>query len=749
MHRSSRPSVSLFTPMPAPRSALISARFPTKWRSVTPTAIACAVAIIGPAARAQEMGTAWASTPANLPTLTITAPAERQNLASISGLGDIPAWQTPVQAVTLNSETLQNAQVNRLADLTKLDASTTDNYNAVGYWDALSIRGFTLSNVYNWRREGLPINTETRIALDNKSAVEIFKGTSGMQAGVSSPGGLVNLLVKRPEDHVRSATFSAQDSGDVLGAIDLSQRFGPQQSPQAFGLRINAAAERLSTHVDQTRGHRQLLAFAGDWAPNSSSKFEAEIEHSTYSQPSAPGFSLLGDRLPSAKDIDPGINLNRQAWTQPVVFRGDTATLRWTQALSADWQGSVTYGEQRLSADDRAAFPYGCSTTGNYTSFCGDGSFDLDDYRSNNERRSNRSLLAKADGQFTSLGIRHDLSVSMLRNLQATRVSNYAFNYAGTGDISGGFADVPPASDPSYAALTRQEQSTELSARDAVQFNEATRAWLGVRHTRLHRSLQPTDGSTGVHLNDDVNTPWLAVGHTIAPQTQAYISWGEGIELVSVPYFNYPAYTNAGAPLPTLKSRQTEIGVKGLGTLNGWNMQWGVDVFRITRPQDTDVNGNYVIDGRSRHEGIEASWQGHHGAWTAWGGLMLLNAKRQSSSQANVNGQSPINVPDSTLKASGSYRFSIPVPLLVQLDLIHEGRRWVDAANTVRLPSWTRTDVSFRHAKNVDGQTLTWRLGVSNVFDVQAWREAALSGGHTYLFPQLPRTITASAQLDF
>ncbi|MFY0091918.1 hypothetical protein ABTP88_17510, partial [Acinetobacter baumannii] len=87
---------------------------------------------------------------------------------------------------------------------------------------------------------------------------------------------------------------------------------------------------------------------------------EAEFEHSTHSQPSVPGFSLLGDRLPSAKDIDPGINLNRQPWTQPVVFRGDTATLRWTQALSADWRSTVTYGEQHLKTDDRAAFPYGC-----------------------------------------------------------------------------------------------------------------------------------------------------------------------------------------------------------------------------------------------------------------------------------------------------------------------------------------------------------------------------------------------------
>lgn len=717
-----------------------------------PTALACAAAacaalsaLSAQSAHAQE---APKDTSASLPAITVTAPAERQGRASISGLGDTPAWQAPVQASSFSREALQNAQVSRLADLTQLDASTTDSYNAVGYWDSLSIRGFTLSNAYNWRREGLPINAETRIALDNKSAVELFKGSSGMQAGVSSPGGLVNLLVKRPEGRVRSALFSVQDSGAILGAIDLSDRFGPPQTPQAFGLRINAAAERLATHIDQTRGRRQLLAVAGDWVVSPDTKLEAEFERSTHSQPSAPGFSLLGDRLPSAKDIDPGINLNRQPWTQPVVFRGDTATLRWTQALAAGWRSTVTYGEQRLKTDDRAAFPYGCRSSGAIDRFCDDGSFVLTDYRSNGERRTTRSLLAQVDGQLNTAGVRHGLSFSVLRNLHATRVGSYAFNDVGDGNISGNFGPFTPQPELNSAAATRREQTTEFSARDSLTLTEATRAWVGLRHTRLHRGLTPTDGSTGARLSDNVTTPWVALGHTIAPQTQAYISWGEGVELVSVPFFF--GYANQGAPLPLSKSRQTDIGVKGQGNWSGWNLQWGVNAFRITRPQEADVNGDYVIDGSARHQGIEASWQGRQGAWGLFGSAMVLDATRRGSTQAGVNGQSPINVPDSVLKASGSYAFAAPVAVVAQLDVIHEGRRWVNAANTVRLPSWTRADLSLRHTQNVaTGQAVTWRLGVRNLFDVQAWREASTSGGHTYLFPLMARTVTVSAQLDF
>jgi len=714
-------------------------------------ALAAACATLPAVAQQAAPGSADAMTGASVPAITVTVPAERQGRASISGLGDIPAWQAPVQANTFSSESLQNAQVTRLADLTKLDASTTDSYNAVGYWDSLSIRGFTLSNAYNWRREGLPINAETRIALDNKAAVELFKGTSGMQAGVSSPGGLVNLLIKRPEGRVRSALFSVQDSGAILGAVDLSERFGSPQAPQAFGLRINAAAERLATAIDQTRGRRQLLAAAGDWLVSPDTKIEAEFERSTHSQPSAPGFSLLGDRLPSAKDVDPGINLNRQPWTQPVVFRGDTATLRWTQALTTGWRSTVTYGEQRLKTDDRAAFPYGCSAAGpngDFTRFCSDGTFDLYDYRSNGERRTTRSLLAQVDGQLDTAAVRHGLSFSVLRNLHATNVGSYAFNYAGGGNITGDFAPADPAPDLTVTAATRREQTTEFSARDSLTLTEATRAWLGLRHTRLHRTLTPTDGSDGASLSNDVTTPWVALGHTIAPQTQAYISWGEGVELVSVPFFF--GYANQGAPLPLSKSRQTEVGIKGQGSWSGWQLQWGVNAFRITRPQDTDVNGEYVIDGSARHQGLEATWQGRQGAWGLLGSAMVLDATRRGSAQAGVNGQTPINVPESVLKASASHAFTAPIALIAQLDLIHEGRRWVDAANTLRLPSWTRTDLSLRHTQGLgSGQAVTWRLGVRNLFDVQAWREASTSGGHIYLFPLAARTVTASAQLDF
>jgi len=124
------------------------------------------------------------------------------------------------------------------------------------------VRGFVIDNRFNYRRDGLPINAETRIALDNKDRVEILKGTSGLQAGTSAPGGLVNFVVKRPTDLAsRSAFLGWQQNGSLTGAVDISHRFG---ASDAFGLRLNAAAERLDPPVRDAKGNRHLLALAGD-----------------------------------------------------------------------------------------------------------------------------------------------------------------------------------------------------------------------------------------------------------------------------------------------------------------------------------------------------------------------------------------------------------------------------------------------------------------------------------------------------
>jgi iron complex outermembrane receptor protein len=172
------------------------------------------------AAAALLLATAAHAQTTTLAPVTVTGRADPA--AGVSGWGNVPLSQTPLQATILSAEQLSDRGALRLADIVKIDPSVSDAYNSEGYWDFLAVRGFVLDNRFNYRRDGLPINAETSIPLENKDRIEILKGTSGIQAGTSSPGGLVNLVVKRPtEAPLRNVQLGWRERGSVLGAVSL------------------------------------------------------------------------------------------------------------------------------------------------------------------------------------------------------------------------------------------------------------------------------------------------------------------------------------------------------------------------------------------------------------------------------------------------------------------------------------------------------------------------------------------------
>jgi iron complex outermembrane recepter protein len=689
------------------------------------------------------------NTPTQLAPVTVVG----RNLSTISvgGWGDVPLARLPLQANNFSTEQIRDAGATRLSDLVAFDPALSDAYNTAGYWDYLTVRGFVLDNRFNFRRDGLPISAETAIALDNKASVEVLKGVSGMQAGTSAPGGLVNYVVKRPLDTaLSSATLSWKESGTFGAAVDLSRGMG---ADQAFGVRVNAAAEKLDPRVNDASGSRHLLAVAGDWRLSRDTLVEAEVELSRQSQPSVPGFSLLGNQVP--EPVDPRINLNNQPWTLPVVLEGQTASLRVQHRLNADWRLSAHLATQQLKSDDRIAFPFGCfspdpAPDGTYYAdrYCPDGTFDLYDFRSENERRRTDALDLSAQGKLRTGSVSHELTTGLLNSRVKNRFQRQAFNYAGTGNVQG-TAVTPAAPDLTDENTNRDERSNELYVRDAVSLSPALTAWLGLRHTRLERQSVRTDGSRATDYTQSFTTPWLAVSYSFAPEQMVYASWGQGIESEVAP--GRSRYTNAGQTLPALKSRQFEAGVKGQTE----RLEWNLAAFDIQRPQfadigacDVDASCTRQLDGNARHRGVETSAALRQGPWLLRGGLQWLHARRDGSVDAAVNGKEPTNVPATTLKLQADYRVNELPGLTVQGKLAHEGRRMVLPDNSLSIPGTTRVDLSAKYLVATTGGNFTWRAGVDNLFDTRAWREAPYQFGHAYLFPMAPRTWRLSLQVD-
>ena len=189
-----------------------------------------------------------------------------------------------------------------------------------------------------------------------------------------------------------------------------------------------------------------------------------------------------------------------------------------------------------------------------------------------------------------------------------------AFNFVGVGTIDGNTV-LPP--DPTTSGgSARDQRNTEWYLRDQWLLTQDIHLWLGLRHTRIE-STDSGDDIDGV--SQRFTTPWLAASWQLDERTLVYASAGQGIETTVTPNLA-GVYENPNQPLPALKSRQLELGVKH----DAGPFTWSAIAFDIRKPLFDDVcppGGlcTRVVDGQQRHRGVEldATWRG--GPWTLEG----------------------------------------------------------------------------------------------------------------------------------
>ena len=155
-----------------------------------------------------------------LATVTVaekTTPVLDADQADVGGLG-LPLNRAPQSVSVMGADLLTATGTRGLSDLAKLDASLADSYNTTGYLESLSVRGFVLDQNNNYQRNGLPLPNHAPLAIENKERAEVLKGISGMQQGVSAPGGLVNWVTKVPQTEAFS---NVTIGGDEMGGLSL------------------------------------------------------------------------------------------------------------------------------------------------------------------------------------------------------------------------------------------------------------------------------------------------------------------------------------------------------------------------------------------------------------------------------------------------------------------------------------------------------------------------------------------------
>ena len=700
----------------------------------------------------------WAqNTNARLEEVTVSgrlAPVLDVERADVGGL-DVPLARAPQSISVLSADLLAATATSSLSNAIKLDASLADSYNTTGYIESLSVRGFLLNQNNNFLRNGLASSNFITAAWENKERVEVLKGVAGLQSGVSAPGGLVNFVSKVPmQDAFTSVNLGADARGGAKVHVDSNFAVG------GVGVRVNVAAEGLRPYAQQADGNRQFVSVALARALSADTSVSAELEYHRKQQPSVPGLGLLdangdglGDTLPAR--IDQRLNLNNQSWSQPFESESAVAQLVVNQRLNADWQARAAVGVQRSRINDRLAFPDGCSSAPAYVypGLCANGDVDLYDYRSEGEDRNNAAWDVRLRGTAPALGMTHRIALGVSgRVAQEDLAPLQAYNWVGTTNI---YAPTPVAGDPtpSVPNTNTRERAVEGYFSLTSDLSAQLQSFVGTRVSTLKRSSARSDGSDAVSLSQTVTTPWAGLSWSPTADTSVYASWGQGLELETVP--NRPTqFTNYGSALSALRSEQTEIGVKWQASRR---MLVTAAIFSINKPFADDIaeaNGlvQRVAGGKwARHRGVEITASGQlDSRLSVHASATVLDALWTQAQDSSLIGRQVTNVPRNKMSAFADYKLQSLPGFAWNTLLIYESGKTALSDGSVTLPATWQLDGGLRYHTRWAGVPAVWRLQVENITDRSYWREApTTSWGGVYLFPSAPRTVRTSVNFDF
>ncbi|HEY0587209.1 MAG TPA: TonB-dependent siderophore receptor [Pseudoduganella sp.] len=692
--------------------------------SLTLAALAVASAF-APAAYAQDQ---------KMTEVVITANRIAAERASVAGFSEQPLLQTPASVSVVTREQMQELGIFSTTDAVKFDASIGDAYNAVGYAEQFSIRGFKLNNANSYRKDGHPISGDTQIPLENKESIEVLRGLAGLQAGVAAPGGVVNYVTKRPTDNnLRSAVFAVGERGSVLGTVDLGGRFEDKR----FGYRINAAGERMRSIIKGADGHRSFVSGAFDFRISPQALLQIDADYQKKSQKSAPGFQLIGGT--SLPVVDADTFLNDQPWAKPVETESSNIGVNFQYQLSPEWKATLSANQHHFKRDDYTAFPYGCGNELLWPGFCSNGDYDVYDYRSLGEKKKPLSAKALLNGRFAIGSMRHELAagLSFFRNHESW--GDYVYEYAGVSNIY--HPVVVPMSTKEVGPVSEHRNDSERSAfvQDIIGLTDQLALHAGVRFASLHRN----EVGLKEPVRENFWLPNVALVFSPTAKLSYYANYAQGLQYGGVAPFRT---TNENYALAPAKSKQVELGAKA--EVNGITLS--AALYQIDQGLEfIDASETFVRRGLERHRGLEFSAQGKVTRELLLGASMAaIHATQEDTGLASMDGKRVTNVPNFKSTVWADYAVTGVPGLKLNANWQFAGKKAFDQENKTMVPSYHVVNLGGSYTTRVGGSAVILRAQVKNAFDKFYWRDVTPELGG-YLFPGSPRTFHMSAQVDF
>lgn len=628
--------------------------------------------------------------------------------------GDIDLMDTP-QSVNVIPDFVTDEQLaTNLAEVLVNDSSVTAGTTR---WNrqVFSIRGFELDsgNGYlinchqQWSHYVQPIETLQQ--------VEVLKGPSSMLYGQSGPGGLVNMVTKKPTyDSMLNLGFDTDGYGSTRAQLDAGGSLNEAQSIRYRGVLVKQDTKywREYSANDENQERDRWLGYLN---------MEFDLSDDLL-------LSVKYDHTQDKAGIDAGGWLDKQGnvigerktvWDAPWAFTDNTvsnlgADLTWH--MSDNWKVKAGYNEQQFN---RQRFDSATQYTEDpFTKGYSIKPFDrYDDWQ-------HKTAYADFTGEFALAGMEHQLLIGA--NYLDYYYGQYIDRYVdvatkGTITVVPGQPIVKP--DLDYHRDTTKSESEYkyygFYLQDLMTINEQWKLLAGVRYDEQKKD--------GLGENSYAVSPKFGVIYSPADNGSVYVNYSKSFTPQSG--ITDPLNVNHDTNLKPEYGIQYEVGTKW--ELFDDSLLLTAAVFDITlenisvtelltssdpRSEDGKYTSITTQGGEQKHRGFEVGAQGKLGdSWFVTSSMMYLDAEYQTGDIRE--GKTPIDAPE--WSANIWTRYEVTDNFAMNFGAIYVGERFADTNNTISKDGYVRFDIGAAYTMDIMGKDVSLRANVRNLFDTE------------------------------
>ncbi|MFN6519252.1 MAG: TonB-dependent siderophore receptor [Nostoc sp. CreGUA01] len=626
---------------------------------------------------------------------------------------DTPLRDIPQSIQVVPQQILRDQQITGLDDALRNVPGVTQSFNSAPS-SFFSIRGFEAAAT-NLLRDGLVDPLAGQLTeLTSIERVEVLKGPASVLFGLGNPGGVINLVSKRPlSDPFYAIDATVGSYSFYRGALDLS---GPLNDSKTVLYRLNTAYRNRGSFIDFYSGEQFNISPVVSVAIGDKTNLTLEGEYVDSRDGYISGVPVIGTVLPNPNGE---VSRNRSFGEPSDEIRQTITRLGYQleHKFSDNWSLRNAFRFTFRDYIDKQTIPL---------------SLDEDNrtfnrfYREYELENQNYTLTTNLVGKFSTGSIQHQL----LFGIDWNRLENFSPRYierqAESIDI---FNPVygQPLGEITFDEFSDNSQTNSLGIylQDQIALTDNLKLLLGGRFDTYDQKYEDFTNNTESTGSDSAFSPRVGIVYQPIPAISLYASYTRSFTPPSGTFF-----FGVDSTLQPERGTQYEIGVKA--DLNS-RLSATLAFFDLTRTNvstaDPNNEGFTIQVGEQNSQGIELSMTGEIlPGWNIFAGYAYTDARITQDNTFAVGNRLP-NTADHSFNLWTSYQIQQGElqGLGGGIGLFFVGDRAGDLDNTYDVPSYVRTDAAIFYNKD----RFRVALNFKNLFDVEYF-ESALSSSRVY-----------------